>query len=163
MSNRRQFLQVASSFGATLALGNAPARAQGKPWVERREFYPQGVASGDPAPNSVILWTRRQPQKGKSGDKHLIFVEVARDREFKKIDVLAFLEVTAVTDWTCRFLAAGLEPATEYWYRFADEDGNGSRIGRTLTAPTETNCRRCASPSSAARTSARVPATPIAA
>ncbi len=45
MSNRRQFLQVATSFGATLALGNAPARAQGKPWVERREFYPQGVAS----------------------------------------------------------------------------------------------------------------------
>ncbi len=28
MSNRRQFLQVATSFGATLALGNAPARAQ---------------------------------------------------------------------------------------------------------------------------------------
>ena len=26
-------------------------------------------------------------------------------------------------------------PSTEYWYRFTDEDGNGSRIGRTLTAP----------------------------
>ena len=32
-------------------------------------------------------------------------------------------------------LAAGLEPATIYWYRFTDESGAGSRIGRTITAP----------------------------
>ena len=35
--------------------------------------------------------------------------------------------LTAATDWTCRVLAAGLEPAREYWYRFIDEQGNGSR------------------------------------
>src|SRR5690348_17978505 len=28
-----------------------------------------------------------------------------------------------------------MRPASEYWYRFTDEDGNGSRIGRTRTAP----------------------------
>ena len=28
-------------------------------WPERRDLYPEGVASGDPDPNSVILWTRR--------------------------------------------------------------------------------------------------------
>ena len=32
-------------------------------------------------------------------------------------------------------LVGGLQPAREYWYRFVDEEGNGSRIGRTLTAP----------------------------
>ena len=32
-------------------------------------------------------------------------------------------------------LVGHLPPASEYWYRFVDEEGNGSRIGRTLTAP----------------------------
>ena len=50
-------------------------------------------------------------------------------------------EVTADTEWTCRFMAAGLTPATEYWYRFTDADGNGSRVGRTLTSPREGDAR----------------------
>ncbi len=32
-------------------------------------------------------------------------------------------------------LVGGLKPARIYWYRFTDADGNGSRIGRTITAP----------------------------
>jgi len=32
-------------------------------------------------------------------------------------------------------LAGGLKPARVYWYRFTDAEGNGSRIGRTITAP----------------------------
>jgi alkaline phosphatase D len=141
MRTRRQFLQAASAVGATLALGVPRAFAQGKTWTERREFYPQGVASGDPAPYSVILWTRLQPQHDDPRKTHLIFLEVARDPDFKKIESLAFIPITAETDWTCRFFAAGLKPSTEYWYRFTDEDGNGSRIGRTLTAPKENDPR----------------------
>src|SRR4051812_49069484 len=118
MRTRRQFLQAASAVGATLALGVPRAFAQTVAWSERREFYPQGVASGDPAPHSVILWTRLQPKPGDSRDTHRVFVEVARDRDFKKIETLAFIPVTAETDWTCRFMAAGLKPSTEYWYRF---------------------------------------------
>ena len=40
------------------------------------------------------------------------------------------------SDWTCRVLAGGLKPAQVYWYRFTDPHGNGSRVGRTITAPT---------------------------
>ena len=32
-------------------------------------------------------------------------------------------------------LVGGLKPARIYWYRFTDAEGNGSRIGRTITAP----------------------------
>ena len=32
-------------------------------------------------------------------------------------------------------LVGGLKPARTYWYRFTDADGNGSRVGRTITAP----------------------------
>jgi alkaline phosphatase D len=44
--------------------------------------------------------------------------------------------VSAASDWTTRVLVAGLMPAQVYWYRFTDADGNGSRLGRTMTAPT---------------------------
>jgi len=141
MKTRRQFLQAASAVGATLALGVPRAHARSSDWTERRAFYPQGVASGDPGPNSVILWTRRQPQPGDPRTEHLLLLEVARDRDFKKIETLVFAPISAETDWTCRVMAAGLKPATEYWYRFSDGEGNGSRIGRTLTAPKESDSR----------------------
>ena len=36
-------------------------------------------------------------------------------------------------------LIGGLKPRTVYWYRFSDRDGNGSRIGRTITAPVQSD------------------------
>ena len=43
--------------------------------------------------------------------------------------------VSKESDWTCRVLVGGLKPARVYWYRFTDRQGSGSRIGRTITAP----------------------------
>lgn len=130
---RREFAGLAAAMGAGLALGCAtpPARA----WSERRDLYPQGVASGDPAHDSVILWTRRAPDEGATS--YRLTVEIARDTAFTRVAARGVMQVSADTDWTCRFLAAGLQPAQEYWYRFTDEQGNGSRVGRTLTAPAD--------------------------
>jgi alkaline phosphatase D len=139
MLTRRQFAQAAAAAGAVLALGTG--RAASPTWRERRDLYPQGVASGDPAPDSVLLWTRRQPAEGDGRSSYLLTVELARDPDFRKVVVRSTAEVTAATDWTCRVMAAGLKPATEYWYRFTDADGNGSRVGRTLTAPKDTDSR----------------------
>jgi alkaline phosphatase D len=139
MMNRRQFAQAAAAAGAVLAIGKG--RAAAPKWRERRDLYPQGVASGDPAPDSVLLWTRRQPAADDPRTSYLLTVEVAKDAAFDKVLVRGQAEVTADTDWTCRFMAAGLKPATEYWYRFTDADGNGSRVGRTLTAPGERDAR----------------------
>jgi alkaline phosphatase D len=133
MLTRRKFTQAAAAAGAVLAIGKGSAASPA--WRERRDHYPQGVASGDPAPESVLLWTRRQRASGDSRAAYLLAVEVANDAAFHRVVVHGKAEVTAETDWTCRFMAAGLKPSTEYWYRFTDEDGNGSRIGRTLTAP----------------------------
>ncbi|PYP86898.1 MAG: hypothetical protein DMF61_11890 [Blastocatellia bacterium AA13] len=49
--------------------------------------------------------------------------------------------VSAESDWTCRVLVAGLKPARVYWYRFSDKQGSGSRVGRTITAPNESDPR----------------------
>ncbi len=139
MLTRRKFAKAAAAAGAVLALGKGSAAAPA--WRERRDLYPQGVASGDPAPDSVLLWTRRQPAGDDPRTAHLLTVELAKDQAFHDVVVRGKAEVTADTDWTCRFMAAGLAPATEYWYRFTDEDGNGSRVGRTLTAPREGDAR----------------------
>src|SRR5262245_61868453 len=111
MRTRRQFLQAASAVGAALAHGVSNAHARRKPWTERREFYPQGVASGDPAPTSVILWTRRPVPKPDEGAAVSLSVEVSADRDFKKLAAYDETLVTAETDYTCRFLIGGLKPA----------------------------------------------------
>lgn len=53
MMNRRQFAQAAAAAGAVLAIGQGSAAAS--MWRERRDLYPQGVASSDAAPDSVLL------------------------------------------------------------------------------------------------------------
>ena len=129
--SRRSFLKAAAAIGASLAWAG-PARGSRVHWHERRDLYPQGVASGDPDPHSVILWTRRPFAQG---TRQLLTVEVAEDEAFRRVVAHAQAPVSSAADWTARVLIGGLEPARTYWYRFTDADGNGSRVGRTITAP----------------------------
>src|SRR5688572_27411336 len=137
--DRRQFVATAAAFGMAVAHGDVRAQRPAQPWRERRDLFPQGVASGDPTSDSVILWTRRPPAR--SSTSRRLSVEIATDPAFATIVARGSARIGAATDWTCRFLAAGLEPAREYHYRFSDERGFGSRVGRTLTAPAESDTR----------------------
>jgi alkaline phosphatase D len=129
--SRREFVQGAAAMGATLAFAG-PARASRATWRERRDLFPEGVASGDPDHESVILWTHRPFEKG---EREVLTVEVAEDEAFRHVVATAPAPVSRAADWTSRVLVAGLKPAGTYWYRFTDADGNGSRVGRTITAP----------------------------
>jgi alkaline phosphatase D len=129
--SRRDFMQVAATIGASLVWGGTACRSRTS-WREQRDVYPEGVASGDPDPHSVILWTRRPFERG---DRHVLTVEVAEDEAFRRVIAHAPAPVSAASDWTTRVLVAGLLPAHTYWYRFTDEEGHGSRTGRTITAP----------------------------
>ncbi len=60
---------------------------------------------------------------------------------FERVTASAPVTVSPAADWTCRVLVGGLKPSRVYWYRFSDRDGNGSRIGRTMTAPNEDDPR----------------------
>jgi len=142
--SRREFLAAAASIGAVAAFARSGVAKAGAAksrvkWAERRELYPEGVASGDPQADSVLLWTRRPGADAKAG-VHLT-CEVAADPAFEHIVATADAKVSAASDWTCRVLVGGLEPAHEYWYRFTDAEGNGSRVGRTLTAPADDDAR----------------------
>jgi alkaline phosphatase D len=132
MLSRRHFIKTAAAIGAALAWGRL-ARASHTNWRERRDLFPEGVASGDPDSSSVILWTRRPFGEG---ERQILTVEVAEDQAFRQVVAQAPAPASAAADWTSRVLVAGLKPARPYWYRFTDAEGNGSRVGRTITAPT---------------------------
>src|SRR3954467_10143233 len=123
--SRREFVSLAAAMGAFLAWTGKAAASRSN-WREARDRYPEGVASGDPDPTSVILWTRR-PFDG--GGRHLLTLEVAEDEDFRRVVAQVSAPVSAKSDWTTRVLVGRLKPRHVYWYRFTDADGNGSRVG----------------------------------
>jgi len=137
--SRRTLLATAAALGATAAFAKAPAPSRSG-WREARRFFPEGVASGDPDSSSVILWTRRPYATGHKTPQ--LKVEIAEDHAFERVVATAKANAPEASDWTARVLVGGLKPATEYWYRFTDNEGNGSRIGRTITAPANDDPRR---------------------
>src|SRR5580658_2227709 len=136
---RRSFIEMAVALGATAAWGQPTAARSKVDWHERRDFYPEGVASGDPESDSVLLWTRRPPIDGNGVEK--LTVEIAEDESFRQVVGTAEARISEASDWTCRVLAGRLKPSKVYWYRFTDPHGNGSRVGRTITAPTDDDTR----------------------
>jgi alkaline phosphatase D len=137
--DRRTFLRAAMAIGATAAWASSTGHASSLPFTERRDLFPEGVASGDPDSTSVILWTRRPYNAGETGK--ILQAEIAEDSAFRRVVSAAHAPVSAESDWTSRVLVGGLKPSTVYWYRFIDPQGNGSRIGRTHTAPAEQDDR----------------------
>ena len=89
--------------------------------------FPDGVASGDVTQSRAILWTARahQPEQ--------IKVEVDSSLSGPKAFKGKF-KTNAVRDWTVKIDVAGLQPGTQYWYRFS-KDADNSDVGTFRTAP----------------------------
>jgi alkaline phosphatase D len=134
---RRKFLMAAATIGATPAWARPHTKHSISGWKERRDLFPQGVASGDPQSDSVVLWTRFASED----ESTLLSLEVSEDPKFERVLVTTSVVARRSADWTVRVLLGGLKPAREYWYRFFDSSGNGSRIGRTRTSPTNNDPR----------------------
>jgi alkaline phosphatase D len=95
--------------------------------------FTHNVASGEPGPDSMLLWTRYVPA---TGDNTLrLDVEVALDPEFTKVASGGVVRTGAYRDWTAKVTVDGLKPGTVYWYRFIAPDGGKSPVGRTKTLP----------------------------
>ena len=131
--SRRRFVAAAAALGAAFAACRVVPRETRIASRERRDLYPEGVASGDPEPDSVLLWTRRPFFDGRLAAQ--LRVEVSEDETFGRVIASAPARVSAASDWTCRVLVGGLAPSRICWYRFTDDEGFGSRAGRTSTAP----------------------------
>ena len=98
--------------------------------------FPQGVASGDPAQSSVVIWTRAAPERRRAERGAVVrgTAEVAEDASFGRIVWSAPFEATQATDHTVKLVADGLTPGRTYHYRFRAGDAS-SRAGRTRTLP----------------------------
>ena len=132
MINRRTLLLALSA--TTFAATARPAFAAHA--VPRRlapDVYPQGVASGDPTEDGVVLWTRMlPPEAGGAANGHL---EVSTDADFASLIVERAVETGPDTDYTLRVVVDGLQPGHRLYYRFLRDDGAMSPTGMSRTAP----------------------------
>lgn len=92
--------------------------------------FQHGVASGDPLPTSVILWTRVSEQTAPTS----VTWEIASDTAFATIVTMGTFMTDADRDYTVKVDATGLTAGTNYYFRFR-VGAAASPIGRTRTAP----------------------------
>ena len=95
------------------------------------EVFTHGVASGDPGPDAVTLWTRARPAGGGPLDVRWM---VARDEELAHEVASGSVRTTADSDHTVQVDVRGLEPGTTYLYAFQG-GGERSAVGTTRTLP----------------------------
>jgi alkaline phosphatase D len=89
------------------------------------------VASGDPASDGVVLWTRVSGADESSVPLHW---RVALDPALTDVVAEGDGEARGERDFTAQVEVTGLEPATTYWYGFS-AGAAASPVGRTRTAP----------------------------
>ncbi|MGW6293488.1 alkaline phosphatase D family protein [Streptomyces sp. NPDC055058] len=137
-SPRRRTVVKAAAATAVLAAplaGALPARAV----TTVAPAFLHGVASGDPLPDGVLLWTRVTPTpeaipgSGVGPDTEVGWT-VARDSAFTDVVARGSTLATAASDHTVKADVRGLRPATDYWFRFS-AGGTDSPVARTRTAP----------------------------
>ncbi|MFD9955279.1 alkaline phosphatase D family protein [[Kitasatospora] papulosa] len=132
---------AATAIAGSVLAAATNARAAGGP------AFLHGVASGDPLPDGILLWTRVTPApdavpgSGLGADTPVVW-EIAEDKAFSRIAARGTTVARAGSDHTVKADVRGLRPATAYFFRFSvagggAEDGQGvlSPVGRTRTAP----------------------------
>ena len=139
--SRRRFLGAAGGLAGLLALGSPPAeKAVAAP---RFTDYPfkLGVASGDPRPDSVVLWTRLAPEPlaedgsgGVAPERYDARWEVAADENFRRVVRRGSAAARPGLGHSVHAEVEGLRPGRQYFYRFK-AGGEISAVGRTKTVP----------------------------
>ena len=122
MLSRRQLLSGAGAF-ATLALtGHSLAGCARANFRFSDHPFKLGVASGDPSPDGVVLWTRLAPHPlerdgGMGADPVSVGWEVAEDEHMQRVVQKGTVVATADLAHSVHVELQGLEPGRWYWYR----------------------------------------------
>ncbi|GAA0232960.1 alkaline phosphatase D family protein [Cryptosporangium japonicum] len=140
---RRRFLALvgtATFLGpALVGADGALARVTRRRAVLPKDVFTLGVASGDPLPDGVVLWTRLAPRPLEGGGMPPVPIpvrwEVAADERFRTLVRTGTAVAHPATAHTLHVDARGLRPGAQYFYRFR-VGGQASPVGRTRTAPT---------------------------
>ncbi|MET9804826.1 PhoD-like phosphatase N-terminal domain-containing protein, partial [Streptomyces sp. NPDC006368] len=142
--DRRRFLTVTGAAAALAFAVNLPAAgAAGAAELDGRRItedpFTLGVASGDPLPGSVLLWTRLAPRPYEPGGglpraRVRVRWELAHDERFTRIARRGQATAHPEFDHGVHVEAGGLAPGRDYFYRFRTGTWV-SPVGRTRTAP----------------------------
>lgn len=98
--------------------------------------FDHGVASGDPLPTKVIIWTRVTPDGAYPGQAIPVSYGLFTDKNLTEPVVYSEGFAIAVRDYTVKIDVGGLRPDTVYYYRFIAKTTAGqviSQTGRTKT------------------------------
>jgi alkaline phosphatase D len=141
--SRRRFVTAIGGVAGLAALSQVPlegdALAAPRP---RSGGYPftLGVASGDPAPDGFVLWTRLAPDplapNGGGMPRRPVPVEwkVATDEGMRHVVRRGTTAALPELAHSVHVEPTGLLPDREYWYQFRYR-GDVSPVGRTRTTP----------------------------
>ncbi|MFE2601086.1 alkaline phosphatase D family protein [Streptomyces sp. NPDC001840] len=135
---RRTVVKAAAATAAVTAVA-APAVLGGTASAAEAPAFLHGVASGDPLPDGILLWTRVTPSSdavpgsGRGADTEVAW-EVAEDRQFASVVARGATVARAASDHTVKADVRGLRQASTYYFRFT-AGGTVSPVGRTRTAP----------------------------
>jgi alkaline phosphatase D len=127
ITRRQALIGVSSTLLLPVAGSHVVSNAQEQP----AELFLHGVASGDPDPTSVVIWTRISNFAASTDVGWL----VASDDQFRNVVSQGRVKTDASRDHTVKVVAGSLQPGREYYYRFHAGDRQ-SPIGRTRTLPT---------------------------
>ncbi len=134
---RRQVLIGAGALTGLAVASQWPAKVIAQP---RFSAYPfsLGVASGEPLPNGIVLWTRLAPDPLNGGGMPVQNVPVqwlvSDDENMRRIIRSGTEIATPQLGHSVHVEVEGLRPAQWYWYQFR-VGSEVSLIGRTRTAP----------------------------
>ncbi|WP_405799776.1 alkaline phosphatase D family protein [Streptomyces sp. NBC_01506] len=141
---RRRFLTVtgaaaALAFAVNLPTAGTASAAELDAAKIKSDPFTLGVASGDPRPASVLLWTRLapspyEPDSGLPRDRVSVRWEVAHDERFTRIVRRGTTTAHPEFDHSVHVEVSGLDADRVYFYRFRTGDWI-SPAGRTRTAP----------------------------
>ncbi len=141
-SRRKLLALMGASAVTTLAAGCAGGESDDTnvaPNQASNAQFKHGVASGEPLPDAVVIWTRvtpfaeAVPGSGLGGPVDLAW-EMATDINFSSIVRKGKVTARVAHDHTVHVDVDGLQPGTSYWYRFK-AGSRVSPVGRTRTAP----------------------------
>ena len=113
-----------------LGLGATGACATVGEAVPSDAVFAHGVASGDPATDSVLLWTRVTT----AAPRLDVVWELASDERFGQIVARGRASTGGDRDHTVKVVAEGLRSGTDHWFRFIVGE-TVSPVGRTRTLP----------------------------
>jgi alkaline phosphatase D len=139
--DRRRFLDYTwRILGANVALALLSDRtAHAAPRFGQNPFT-LGVASGDPTPDGIVLWTRLAPDPAEPARLGMAGIpvrwRVALDDRMRRVIARGVAIAPAELAHSVHVEVAGLQPRRDYFYQF-DVRGEESAIGHFRTAPYE--------------------------